>query len=127
MRACRGQRVTWPATLRSARTLLCLIFSLCLLPAVADVASQDRERRFNAVKKVRKLLSKEQAPPALEVIQAGLVPILVRFLSCTEDPKIQFEAAWALTNISSTEHTASPRSQIGLAVVWPTPQTSGTL
>lgn len=71
----------------------------------ADIVSNDRNTRFNAVQQIRKLLSKEQAPPAKEVIDAGLVPILVKYLLATGDTKLQFEAAWALTNISSTEYT----------------------
>jgi len=76
------------------------------LPALKQaIASQDRPTRYEAVRQVRKLLSKEQAPPALEVIQAGLLPVLVNYLGHTNDHEIQFEASWALTNISSTDHT----------------------
>ncbi len=68
--------------------------------------SSDAEAVFKATLEVRKLLSKEKDPPVREVLAAGLLPRLVQLLA-SGDAKTQFEAAWAITNIASTEYTGA--------------------
>ncbi|KAF4323608.1 hypothetical protein BBO99_00001971 [Phytophthora kernoviae] len=78
------------------------------LPKIAAmIQSMDALEQANAVSKLRRLLSLENNPPIQEVINLGVVPLLVEFLGKHDRPDIQFESAWALTNIASgtTDHT----------------------
>jgi len=68
---------------------------------VANANSQEPEIQLGAVQAARKLLSSDRNPPIDDLITSGILPILVNCLSRNESPSLQFEAAWALTNIAS--------------------------
>ncbi|KAL8271832.1 hypothetical protein Esti_004222 [Eimeria stiedai] len=68
---------------------------------VQQLASGDPTLELQATQLFRRALSIEYNPPIQQVIDAGAVPHFVRFLSLSDREQLQFEAAWALTNIAS--------------------------
>uniref|UniRef100_A0A5S6Q360 IBB domain-containing protein n=1 Tax=Trichuris muris TaxID=70415 RepID=A0A5S6Q360_TRIMR len=66
-----------------------------------NAQSADSDQQLVAIQQARKLLSSDRNPPIDGLIQSGILPILVNCLSRDENPTLQFEAAWALTNIAS--------------------------
>lgn len=72
---------------------------------VQNAASSEPSVQLSAVQAARKLLSSDRNPPIDDLISSGILPILVDCLLKDDNsacsPSLQFEAAWALTNIAS--------------------------
>lgn len=62
---------------------------------------KDQASMLEGVTWFRKILSIENDPPIDEVVRSGAVLRLVQLLRFSGSPRIQFESAWALTNIAS--------------------------
>lgn len=71
------------------------------------LTSPEAEEQMTACREFRRLLSIEHAPPIDRVVELGLVPRMLELCQEHSDPHLQFEAAWALTNVASgtTEQT----------------------
>lgn len=63
--------------------------------------SSDPEKQLAAVQAARKLLSSDKNPPINDLINSNILPVLVKCLEKHDHTMLQFEAAWALTNIAS--------------------------
>jgi len=68
---------------------------------VKKVYQGDAQTRLENVIKIRRLLSSDDQPPIPQIIKTGVVPTFIRFLREHDQPKLQFESAWVLTNIAS--------------------------
>jgi len=72
---------------------------------LAGLTSENPQTQYESVRGYRKVLSIEPSPPVQEVLATNPMPAFIFFLQQTDRPNIQFEAAWALTNIASTDMT----------------------
>lgn len=71
------------------------------LPKMLEMIQlNDFEQKLAATVKFRQILLREHKPPIDLVIELGVIPILVQFMSKDYPDMLQLDAAWALTNIA---------------------------
>jgi importin subunit alpha-6/7 len=58
-----------------------------------------------AMKDFRRLMANGDNPPVQEILLAGALPYMAMCLAYDSHPDLQFQTAWALTNIASTCHS----------------------
>ncbi len=85
---------------------------------VKNAQSPDVSTQLNAIQAIRKLLSSDKNPPIDQIIQAKMLPLLVECLTKDDLPNIQFEAAWALTNIASGRFFRTSKCKEKLSKYW---------
>ncbi|RAL45221.1 hypothetical protein DM860_014631 [Cuscuta australis] len=59
------------------------------------------QKRVNALRELRRLLSRSAYPPVEAALEAGAIPLLVECLSFGSPDEQLLEAAWCLTNIAA--------------------------
>uniref|UniRef100_A0A663F2M4 Importin subunit alpha n=1 Tax=Aquila chrysaetos chrysaetos TaxID=223781 RepID=A0A663F2M4_AQUCH len=81
--------------------------SLSLEEIAEAVNGSNTELQLQATQATRRMLSRQKDPPINQIIELGIIPRLVEFLTHADNAPLQFEAAWALTNIASgtSDHT----------------------
>lgn len=81
-------------------------FSIEDLPMLMDgLLSENYDVELSSMREIRRIICTDKKnPPIRECINFGAIPIFVRFLQ-QPCPKLQFEAAWVLTNIASSDYT----------------------
>lgn len=74
---------------------------MSMVEIISGIQGSDAAVQFTSTQQCRKLLSRERQPPINDIIEAGVIPRLIEFLDYNDRPDLQFEAAWALTNVAS--------------------------
>ncbi|KAA3487520.1 importin subunit alpha-9-like [Gossypium australe] len=72
-----------------------------LKSAIAYQGKGAMQKRVNALRELRRLLSKSEFPPVEAALKAGAIPLLVQCLSFGSPDEQLLEAAWCLTNIAA--------------------------
>lgn len=94
-----------PGTVDSSSTKVFTVADIPGLMSALSSPSIDEPTLHYVASGFRKMLSVETNPPVNEVLACGVLSALVQMLQLNDKPQVQFEAAWALTNIASTSET----------------------
>eukprot|EP00826_Nyctotherus_ovalis_P065520 TRINITY_DN9635_c0_g1_i1.p1 TRINITY_DN9635_c0_g1~~TRINITY_DN9635_c0_g1_i1.p1 ORF type:complete len:519 (-),score=145.95 TRINITY_DN9635_c0_g1_i1:145-1701(-) len=68
---------------------------------LTDLGQSDRSKVFPAIKRLRKLLTSDTYNPIQEVIDGGVLPLLIRCAQCVEDKEMQSEAVCCLKGVTT--------------------------
>lgn len=80
-------------------------YSLEDMPELLNaMKSTNEDDHLLAAQGFRKVLSLEHNPPIQELIDVGVLPFLIDWIQKFDFPQLQYESAWAITNIASGTH-----------------------
>ncbi|XP_068621894.1 importin subunit alpha-1-like [Battus philenor] len=71
---------------------------------VQGLKSSNLQVQIKCARSARRILSQEKNPPITMMVTAGVIKPLVQALDRDDCQDLQFEAAWAITNIASGSH-----------------------
>ena len=75
-----------------------------LLEFIRNIQSEDAIVRLESVTEIRKRFSSPASPSIAQVINAGSLPVFIRYLEKHDDPKLRLESAKIL-EICTSDHT----------------------
>ncbi|KAJ6226137.1 importin alpha [Anaeramoeba flamelloides] len=79
---------------------------ISMLPTfVQQMEDSNRETKMSSILEIIKMLTVEDYPPIRQIIKSGAIPKLINFLQNSDDLEIQFNSAWALTNLATGNTT----------------------
>mmetsp|Transcript_55329 Transcript_55329/g.91892 ORF Transcript_55329/g.91892 Transcript_55329/m.91892 type:complete len:601 (-) Transcript_55329:450-2252(-) len=84
---------------------------------VQGTSSEHRDTIFECTQKIRQLLSHSQMVPIQQVLDSGVLPRILQFLEWNDQPELQFESLWVLTNILSTDNVEWCRAVIAQGAI----------
>lgn len=68
-----------------------------------SINSSDVSVKHRGVIGLRKIVSTDKNPPIQRIVDAQLVPVLIKLMDQSECMQLQLEATWVLTNVASGE------------------------
>ncbi|KAK7337678.1 hypothetical protein VNO77_18263 [Canavalia gladiata] len=71
---------------------------------IRGVRSDDHALQLETTTRFKNILSQGYKSPIEVAVHYRLVPCFAEFLGRHDEPELQFQAAWALTNIASSDH-----------------------
>eukprot|EP00045_Choanoeca_perplexa_P006876 m.59937 g.59937 ORF g.59937 m.59937 type:complete len:524 (+) comp13830_c0_seq1:147-1718(+) len=74
-----------------------------LLQLCTQLQVQDYSVISQSIVRLREMFARAVDPPIAAACEHGCVPVIVQLLQYHDFPDVQFEAAWCLTNITSSE------------------------
>jgi len=67
---------------------------------VRGMFTNNQQQRFENAVRIGRLLDADEDPPTEQIVRAGAVPLMAQFLDNVSSPKLQYQAALVLGNIS---------------------------